>query len=140
MPASAKDGFVRKINIMFDYLYYKLYQAILKGSLRDIPQFTAPVFFAGLTSVNILVAYLFLVKIDVLPYIFKNVKQGGWVVVVMIILSMIYFRKDKREAILQKYSGENRKKRIRGNIIVAVYVALSFLLIFAVSLFKPGKL
>jgi hypothetical protein len=99
-----------------------------------------PVFFAGLISVNILVIYLFLVKIDALPYLFTNAKQGGWLVMQLIALSMLYFRKDKRETILQKYSEEENKERIRGNIIVSFYVAISFLSIFAVAFFRPGKL
>jgi hypothetical protein len=125
---------------MIDYLYYKLYQATLKGSLRDIPQFIAPVYFAGLISINILVVYVFFVKIDILPYIFRNAKQAGWLVGLLIVLSLLYFGKVKREAILQKYSNEDREKRIRGNIIVAIYVALSFLLIYVIALFRPGKL
>lgn len=125
---------------MFDYLYYKLYQATLKGSLKEMPHFMAPIFFAGLIGVNILVIYLFLVKIDVLPYVFKNTKQGSWLILVIIILSIIYFGKNRRLAILEKYACESNKNRIRGNIIVSIYVAISFLSIFAVGLFKPGQL
>jgi hypothetical protein len=125
---------------VFNYLYYKLYQATLKGSLKDIPQFMAPVYFGALISTNISIIYLFLVKIDVLPYWLKSPKQGGYFAALVIVLSLIYFNKSKREAILQKYSDEERKERIRGNIIVSIYVAISFLSIFAVAFFKPGKL
>jgi len=125
---------------MFNYLYYKLYQATLKGSLKDIPQFITPFYFAALISANISVIYLFLVKVDFLPYLLKKPTQGGLFTGLLIILSFIYFNKPRRESILEKYSREERKERIRGNIIVWVYVAVSFLSIFAVAFFRPGKL
>ncbi len=125
---------------MLDYLYYKLYQATLKGSLKDIPQIMAAVYFAGLVAINILVVYLFLVKIDILPYVFTNTRQGGWIIALLIVLSLVYFNKNKRESILKKYFEENQKERIRGNIIISIYVTISFLSIFAVGLFHPGKL
>ena len=125
---------------MFEYLYYKLYQASLKSSLKDIPQILAPVYFGGLIGINLSVVYLFLVKIDVLPYLITNVKQGGWLNAILIVLSIIYFREKRRNAIIEKYSKESNTKRIKGNIAVAIYVTLSLLLIFAVAFFRPGKL
>ena len=44
---------------MFNYLYYKLYEATLKGSLRDIPHLMTPVFLGGLIGLNVLVIYFF---------------------------------------------------------------------------------
>jgi hypothetical protein len=125
---------------MFNYLYYKLYQASLKSSLRDIPEFLAPVFLGGLVSANILVISAFLAKLDVLPFLFSNKAQGGVFALIIIVLAMFYYRKERYRLIIKKYSQENDKERIRGNVIVAIYVALSFLLIFAVAFFKPGKL
>jgi membrane protein implicated in regulation of membrane protease activity len=125
---------------MFNYLYYKLYQASLKSSLRDIPEFLAPVFLGGLVSANILVISAFLAKLDVLPFLFSNKAQGGVFALIIIVLAMFYYRKVRYRLIIKKYSQENDKERIRGNVIVAIYVALSFLLIFAVAFFKPGKL
>jgi len=125
---------------MFNYLYYKLYQASLKSSLRDIPEFLAPVFLGGLVSANILVISAFLAKIDVIPFLFSSKEKGGAFSLALIVLAMFYYRKERYRPIIKKYSQENDKERIRGNVIVAIYVALSFLLIFAVAFFKPGKL
>lgn len=124
---------------MLNYLYYKLYQASLRSSLRDIPEFLAPVFLGGLVSANVLVISAFLAKLDVAPFLFANSKQGGIFALVLIILLMLYYRKERYKAILKKYSQENEKQRIRGNILVALYVAISFLSIFAVAFFRPGK-
>ena len=125
---------------MFNYLYYKLYRASLKSSLRDIPEFLAPVFLGGLVSANILVISAFLAKLDVLPFLFSSKEKGGAFAFVIIVLAMFYYRKERYRSIIKKYSQENDKERIRGNVIVAIYVTLSFLLIFAVAFFKPGKL
>ncbi|RTL47361.1 MAG: hypothetical protein EKK39_14465 [Sphingobacteriales bacterium] len=82
----------------------------------------------------------FLAKIGIGTFFFKDPKEGAWLTAVMIILAMLYYRKNKRTAVLNKYSQESETERKKGNAIVAVYVALSFLLIFAVAFFRPGKL
>lgn len=124
---------------MIDYLYYKLYVASLHSSLRDIAQFVAPVYFGGVVSANVLVLNGFLAKANILPFLFSNSKQGAGFALVMIIVAFIYFRK-KHEHIIEKYSHETNRERVKGNIIVSIYVALSFLLIFAVAFFRPEKL
>ena len=125
---------------MLNYFYYKLYQAVLKGSLKDIPEFIAPVFLSGLIGINIIVVHIFLVKINLMPYLFTEDKQGGIFITVLIILGLFYFKKAKRVSIINKYSSESNSQRIKGNVIVSVYVLLSFLLIFLVAFFKPGYL
>lgn len=125
---------------MIDYLYYKLYQASLKSSLNDIPAFLASIFLGGLISVNVLVISAFLTKIDVLPFLFSDSRQASFFCFCLIILLMFIYRKKRYRKIIKKYSKEDEKQRIRGNIAVAVYVAISFLSIFAVAFFKPGKI
>lgn len=125
---------------MLNYLYYKLYQFALRSQLWDISEFAAPVFIGGLISVNILVLNGFLANIHVLPFLFSKGKPVSAFVIMLIIFSMIYFRKKRRVAILEKYAQESNKARIRGNIIVGIYVAISFLSIYAVAFFKPDKL
>lgn len=53
---------------------------------------------------------------------------------------MVYYNKVRYKQILTKYSQESEKERIKGNIIVALYVIISFLLIFLVAFFRPEKL
>lgn len=125
---------------MFNYLYYKLYKASLKSSLRDIPAFMTAVSFGGLISANVLVISAFLAKLDILPFLFSSKEQASGFAFAIIVVTMLYYRKERYRPIIKKYSQENDKERIRGNVIVAIYVALSFLLIFAVAFFKPGKL
>lgn len=125
---------------MFNYFYYKFYQASLKSSLSDIPEFLAPVLMGGLISANILVINALLAKLDVVPFLFTNHTQGGLFTTVVIIFTRFYYSEARYLLIVKKYVQESEKERIRGNLIVGVFVAVSFMAIFAVSFFKPGVL
>lgn len=125
---------------MLDYLYYKLYQAALKSSLRDIVHVFTSALLGGVISINLVVVNALSSKIVRLPFLFSSPRQGGWVTAAFIVFIMQYYRKGKREAVLGSYSQESRSERIRGNTVVAVYVGISFLLIFAVAFYKAGKL
>ncbi len=125
---------------MLNYLYYKLYQASLRSSLHDIPEFMAPVFLGGLISANIFVVSGLLAKLEVLPFPYTSSIQAGASAILAIALLMIYYRKQRYEPILNKYGQESKQERIRGNVIVSIYVAISYLSIFALAFYKPGKL
>jgi hypothetical protein len=125
---------------MLNYLYYKLYQASLNSSLKDTPEFMTSISFGGLISVNILVIYAFLAKINLLPFLFSDKIQAGIFVFVIILFTMLYYNKKRYRLIQLKYSQENNKERIKGNIIIAIYVIISILSIFAVAFFRKGKL
>ena len=111
---------------MLNYLYYKLYQAALKSSVKDIPNIAAGAWFGALIAANVLVISGFLSKTISLPFLFTNPKQGGWFTGILIGLVILYFKKEKHETILEKYSQESNEDRRWGNALVAVYVALSF--------------
>ena len=124
---------------MFHYLYYKLYQATLKGSLNDIAEYASSIYFGGLITLNIFVILGFLAKLKLMSFPFSNKYEVGISMVICIVFSLIYFLYKKRYKIIaEKYLKEDRKKRVRGNIIVSVYVVISFLAIFAVAFFRPN--
>lgn len=125
---------------MLHYLYYKLYQASLKSSLKDIPEFITAVSFGGLISINLVIINMLLSKMSIVPFLFSSSEEGGTFAFIAIALSMIYFNKKRITLILDRYSRESNKQRKKGNIFVAVYVGISFLLVFIVPLFKPGEL
>ena len=79
-------------------------------------------------------------KLDIIPFLFSSNEQGGLFALIVIVSAMCYYRKARYKSILKKYSQENNKERVKGNLFVANYVVLSFLSIFAVAFFKPGKL
>jgi len=75
-----------------------------------------------------------------MPFLFSSGEQAGAFALIAIVLTMLYYRKERCQSILKKYSQEGNKERIRGAVIVAIYVAASFISIFVVAFFKPGKL
>jgi hypothetical protein len=116
-----------------------LYQATLKGSLNDIAEYTSSIYFGALISLNIFVIVGFLGKLELMSFPFSNKYEVGILMVICILFSLIYFLYKKRYKIIaEKYLKEDRKKRVRGNIIVSVYVVISFLAIFAVAFFRPN--
>lgn len=125
---------------MLNYLYYKLFQASLKSSLKETPEFMTSISFGGLISINILSINAFLAKLDIFPYLFSSKIQVCVFGLTTILLTIIFYNKKRYKSIQKKYSIENNKERIKGNLIVAIYVAISFISIFAIAFFKPGKL
>jgi len=125
---------------MFNYLYYKLYQVALKSSVKSIPHYAASSWFGGLIGLNIIILNAFLAKINFGHFLFKNPKFAGVLVAALIGFSIFYFNQERRNLILQEFTKESNKERIRGNVFTAIYVALSFLLIFVVAFFRPGKI
>lgn len=125
---------------MLNYLYYKLYKASLKSSLNDIPEFFAAVSFGSLIGNNLIVLNMLLSKLDLLPFLLRNKYLGGLFVIVIMMITFYYFKGIQLKKVLDKYANETEKNRIKGNILIAIYVAISFLSIFAVAFFRPGKL
>lgn len=126
---------------MFEYLFYKLYRAVQLSSLADTAEFTASIFFGGLIAVNIFVINALLSNVHITEFFLKTGEQAGLFGFLCILFSCFYFlSKIRYRKILTKFSKEADVQRVRGNVIVAVYVAISFLSIFAVAFFKPGKI
>jgi hypothetical protein len=126
---------------IFDYLYYKFYRATLIGSLKDIAEFAASLYLAGLIGANLLVLGAFLRKINLLPFFFQSKKQVIVFMICLFAISLTLFLYKKRyKEIINKYEQENEQERKKGNLFVWLYVIISFLLIFILAFYKPGKL
>lgn len=126
--------------MILDYLYYKLYQATLKGSLKDIVNIAVAAYIGCLIAANILVVNAFFAKTINIAFLFSNKKLAGLFCLGLIVVVKLYYNENRIASILKKYSNEDNKQRVRGNIFISLYVAASFLLIFAVAFFKPGQL
>ena len=126
---------------VFDYLFYKLYRAAQKSSVKEISAWAASVFTGALIGINITVLSAFLAKFDIAPFILSSKKQAVWYMVVIIFVSIVLFLlKDRYKTVVERYSSETERSRIRGSVIVWTYVILSFLMIFVVAFFRPGKI
>ena len=126
---------------IFDYLYYKVYRANLIGSAKDIAEFVAPLYISALIFINFSVLGLFLRKINLLPFFFQNKKQViGFMIFLFAINLFLFLYKKRYKKIILKYEQESEKDRKRGNLLVWLYIIISFLLIFIVSFYKSGKI
>ena len=124
-----------------DYLYYKLYKATLVGSLKDIAEWAAMIYFSGLIFVNLFVAGAFLRKVDILPIFFTGKDQViAFMIVLFIGAYFLFLHKKRYKIIIAKYEKESEQKRKKGNMVVWLYVIISFLLIYFVAFYKPGKI
>ena len=126
---------------VFDYLFYKLYRAAKKSSIKEISVWAATVFTGALIGINITVLSAFLAKFDIAPFILSSKKHAAWFMVAIIFVSIAFFLlKERYKTVVERYSTETERSRIRGNVIVWTYVILSFLMIFVVAFFRPGKI
>lgn len=124
----------------FDYLFYKFYRAHLRG-WGDIAHVGAVISVGIAISINILVIGAFLRKIDLLPTFFANKRQVIIFTLCLFATSFIFFMaKGRYKNIIAKYEHESEYNRKKGNLIVLLYVIISFLLIFVVAFYKPGKI
>ncbi len=126
--------------MIFDYLYFKINQAVLRSSLKDVSTYIVPVYMGGIFALNILVLSAFLAKINVAPFLFHSTIVSVIFVIAMMICLIAIYNKSKRNLVLQRFNNESKTHRERGNTIVILYVILSFLSIFFIAFFKAGKL
>jgi NADH:ubiquinone oxidoreductase subunit 5 (subunit L)/multisubunit Na+/H+ antiporter MnhA subunit len=120
---------------MINYLYYKLYGAAKVSSYKEIAEFTAAIFFGTLLASNIFITIGFFSKLDILPFLFRSKEETAFFCFFCMLFTVFYFFFKKRyKDIIKKYSQETETERKRGNAIVAIYVIISFLLLFLVPL------
>ena len=125
---------------VLDYLYYKFYRAGLRSSLKEMPAFVAAVTFGGVIGINILVVSLLIAGLKIAPLIIPSKYWAGGINIAIAILAGIYYSGERRQKVIDKYSKETEKLRKRGNLLVKIYVVVSFLSIYAVAFIGPSKL
>lgn len=109
--------------------------------MKDIAEYSAAIAMGGLFGVNIVVVSAFLSKLDIYPFLYKDSAVGGTcTALIMVFLGMFYIRRKRYKQVTEKYQDEPNAQRIKGNIIVALYVGLSFISAFTIPFFKPGYL
>jgi len=120
---------------MIKYLYYKIYKMILKTPNKDITEFVSAVYFSGLIWMNSIVINGFLAKNKLMPfYSFDGIQLY---IYYGILITLVYFYfKSRRLKIIEKYSNESNNKRIFGNLLVCLYMLISFTLIFVIASMK----
>lgn len=126
--------------MFFDYVYYKLYKASLKSTMNTMPHAYTVMVMGLVVALNILTINALLAKFDIAKFLFQDAVFSGGLVALMVILLGVVYNKNQRDKILVRYDNESKTKKRTGSILVFLYVAISFLSIFAIALFRPGKL
>lgn len=126
--------------MIFKYLWYKLYRASLKSSLKEVPILFSGALFGLLLNLNIITLSALLSKLNIMPFIYQRTYYGTIINIITIILSWAYFSGSRAQSIIYKFSKETNKQRIKGNIYVAIYIFISVLSIFGIIFYKPGYL
>lgn len=125
----------------FKYFFIMLYKGILKSSIPEFPRLYASAVYGLLVTLNIVVFFAFLSKIDLFLFPFK---PKYLILILQFILTSIifvYFTNSKISSLLVEISKEKfLKKRNFYNFIFIIYLLLSIVLVFIGPLFKPGYL
>ena len=108
-----------KINPI-DYLFYKIYKALsfISGGGNPITQYSA---------ILILFSFNVLVLLNILYEDVPSEIAGTWIAIVGILILPYYMIREDR--IIAKYSQESEHSRTVGNMIVAIYVILTFVML-----------
>ena len=121
-----------------DYLFYKLYRASQRSSVPEIAGLLAELIFTICLSFNLLAIITLLKKIKAIDF---YPSKNGFIIIavgIFIVTSLIFFVGSRYKRIIEKYEGEERKSRLRGNFFVTMYLILSFAFLLGVAFYKPG--
>lgn len=100
-----------------DYLYYKVYTFLLHISSGRAP-LNRSAAYSILLFANACTIYILITGKFSRLFVFAGLLIGLFV--------FIRYRPKNEEIIVEKYRKESNKSRIRGNIIVTIYVLLTF--------------
>lgn len=127
--------------MIFNFFFIMLYKGFLKSSIPEFPRFFASAVYGLLVTLNIVVVFAFLSKIDLILFPFE---PKYLILVLQFILTSIifaYFSNSKIKSLLLQISKEKfLKKRKFYNFAFIIYLILSVILLFIGPLFKPGYL
>jgi hypothetical protein len=123
-----------------DYLYYRLYKYIKKGSLHDIAPFATIIHLSLIEGLNLISLYTFCRKLDFgLPDLLFS--KYMWIILLLTLVTLnyvIYMRKNRGDKVILKYKHESKKQRIIGVVALVLLVLFTFVFIGLIGLYKPG--
>ncbi|NOR86435.1 MAG: hypothetical protein GQ527_02380 [Bacteroidales bacterium] len=113
------------------YLYYKLWQQFKRVKTNDMSATNAMIFLTIWQGLNLFFAFIIikLYFIDI-SFRFGNSKYIIATVLFSILTSINYFFLYKnRDKLVEKYKNETGKKKKLGNLLLIIYIFLSFALL-----------
>jgi hypothetical protein len=124
--------------MIFNYLWYNLYRAERKSSLKNIPYFLSGGILGCLISLNLMTINGLLAKLDLVPDIYSSLKTTVIIHGLTIILVMLYYRGNRAKKIIVKYDNWEKKERRKGTWLTIMFIMLSFIFMFIMVNYKPG--
>jgi len=116
-----------------EYLYYKLWQQFTKIKTNDMPATNAMIFmtllqFLNLSLLYILFSYYSIIESEVMTKNEIYITSGAMYSILTLLNYLILYQ--RRDKIYKKYQLENKKQKFLGNILLALYIIGTFVLIF----------
>nr|WP_067060849.1 hypothetical protein [Mucilaginibacter sp. L294] len=124
---------------MLNYLYYKLYKAAGQTSSWSIAGFSASLLSCFLIGINLVTISLFLSKTYNAPFLASGNYIKALVAIASALIFVFYYDKKRQKTILAKYAKESNKRRVFGNIALAFYFLLSYLVLLMAATFASHK-
>lgn len=117
------------------YLYYKLWQQFKRVKTNDMPATNAMIFlsiwqFLNLFLICILIKQHFSSELKLMFKLKNEIYLIAGFFYSILILINYFFLYKKRERIFVKYKNETTKQNKLGNIILLIYILVSFALVF----------
>src|ERR1035437_4130587 len=122
------------------YIYYRIWDMHSRGEERSFAAYLAVITISILLWLNLFSFIGLLRKIDLIPVFFN--KAGSIALMVLIIIGdyFLFKYKKKYEKIIQMFKDESKNDRLKGALLVLLYVLLSVIVFVLVALYKPGKI
>ena len=115
------------------YLYFKLWQTFKKIPTNDMPATNAMIFISMCHFANIFIINLIL-SLNSFASMKFNLKSEIYAFTVpmcllIYVLNYLCLYKD-RDKVFEKYKDESKRQKFIGNILLVLYIAISFGLVF----------
>ncbi|RXQ96060.1 hypothetical protein EO244_04250 [Ancylomarina salipaludis] len=121
-----------------DYLFYKFYRLSQRSSIPEVAGLLAEIFLTICLSFNFLAIVALLKKTDVINY-FPSKNDFIFIAIgIFLLICLLHFLKFRYKRIIEKYKNEDSRSRVRGNLIVTLYVIFSFVFLLGIAFYKPG--
>ena len=124
------------------YIYYRLWQSLLKVPTNDTPATNALILLGVVQSCNILVIAGVINHFYKLKYFYLDKQNGiicSAVIVVFCYIIDYFLLYKKRDLLAERYKNETKGKKIIGEILTFVYIIGSFSLVYVTSQIFPVR-
>lgn len=115
------------------YLYYKLWQTFKRIPTNDMPATNAMIFIAMCQFANIFIIHLMLSLNSLASMKFSSKSEVYAFTVPMCLTVYVFdylYLYRNREKIYEKYKDESKRQKLIGNILLILYIVVSFALVF----------